>query len=404
MPASQRFEYEGTNYKGIVVNGEINATNENIARALLKRQGLTRISIKKKNQGGGLLTKRIKKVSALDIAILTRQLSTMTTAGIPLVKAFDVIIDGSDHTGIVELVSDLKKDVESGTSFSGALIKKPLYFDDLFCNLVASGEQSGTLDVMLNRIAIYKEKTENLKRKIKKAMYYPVTIVVVSVIVTIILLVKVVPTFKDLFAGFGADLPAFTQFILNISEFVQSNGIFIFIILAASGYGIYWAFKNQPSFRHAWDRFSLKIPIFGPLIHKAVIARFARTLSTTFAAGVPLPDALTSVAKASNNIIFYNAIIQIRDNVTSGQQLFYSMRKSGIFPSLVVQMVGIGEESGALDDMLKKVAEIYEQEVDNAVDGLSTLLEPFIMIFLGVIVGGLLIGMYLPIFKLGSAI
>lgn len=396
----KEFSYEGKGAKGQNVSGSVKANSAAMARAILKAQD---IRVTKLTEGAHK-DKASGKVKAADISLFMRQLATMLTAGIPVVQSLQVTIDGIDKSGMVKLLNKIKAEVESGLALSEAFRKYPTYFDELVCNLTAAGEQAGTLDTMLDRIALYKEKSESLKRKIKKAMYYPITVLVIAGIVTTILLLKVVPTFKDLFSGFGADLPAFTLFVLGISATIQEHGIKILIAAAVCGYLFIHAYKKQPNLRNNIQRAMLKVPIFGSIMKKAIVARFARTLATTFAAGVPLTDALTSVAKASGNIVFHNAIISIRDNVSAGQPMNTAMQHSGIFPSMVVQMVAIGEESGTLEEMLSKVAVIFEEEVDTAVDGLTTLLEPMIMLILGVVVGGLVVAMYLPIFKLGSVI
>lgn len=397
------FSYEGKGQKGQKVTGNITAQNANIAKIMLKKQGIT---VKKlKAISSSQANKKTKgKAKTEDITLFIRQLATMLTAGIPLVQALQAILDGAEKERIKELLKKVKETVESGISFSESLRRHPKEFDELICNLVEAGELSGTLDKMLARIAVYKERSEYLKKKIKKAMYYPITVLVIAVIVTAILLLKVVPTFKDLFAGFGAELPAFTLFVLSISETLQAHGLKILIGLVAFIYLLIYSYKTKPNIRNAIQKLTLKIPVIGPILRKAIIARFARTLSTTFAAGVPLTDSLTAVAKSSGNIVFFNAIIQIRENVSAGQQMKEAIQHSGIFPNMVVQMIAIGEESGSLEEMLGKIAVIFEQEVDTSVDGLTTLLEPIIMLILGVLVGGLVIAMYLPIFKLGSVL
>jgi len=401
---AQTFEYSYKTRSGTTKKSEINAISLSVAKLMLKQQNIIPTKIKKKSEPFFKKTNNFKKVKALDIALFTRQMSTMGIAGIPLVQSFAVIAESTEHSGIKHLAEEIKRDIESGSSFSQAIKKMPAYFDNLFCSLVEAGEQSGSLDEMLLRVAIYKEKMETLKRKIKKAMYYPITVLFIAFIVTLILLLKVVPTFKTLFSGFGADLPEFTLFILSISDFLRENFIMFSIGISALTATVIYAHRHSPNFREALQRFSLKIPVFGPLLRKTVIARYARTLSTTFAAGVPLADALGAIARATGNVVFYNAIIDIKKSVTNGQQLKVAMKKSGIFPALVIQMVGIGEESGTLEEMLGKVANIYEEEVDSAVDGLTTLLEPFIMVILGIVVGSLVVAMYLPIFKMGSVV
>jgi len=326
----------------------------------------------------------------------------MAKAGVPLVQSFTVVAEATDSEDVSYLMKIIRAEVEGGISFSDALKRHPKTFDELFCNLVAAGEQSGTLDTMLNRVAHFKEKSESLKRKIKKALYYPVAVVLIAAAVSVILLVKVVPTFKSMFAGFGAQLPAFTLFVLSLSDLIRNYWFQCLFLTFSSGWFFIYFYRTNAKFKHAIQRLSLKLPLFGPLFKKVFIARITRTLSTTFAAGVPLPEALLAVAKASGNIIYYDAMMQIRDQVTTGQALNIAMRRSGVFPGLVLQMVAIGEEAGALEEMLGKVASIYEEEVDTAVEGLTTLLEPLIMVILGIVVGGLVVAMYLPIFKMGS--
>ena len=345
-----------------------------------------------------------RKIIPKDIAVFTRQLATMMSAGVPLVQSFEIIGRGHENPSMQELILAIKAEVESGSSLASSLAKHPLYFDELVCNLVNAGEQAGILETLLDKIATYKEKTEALKSKIKKALFYPTAVIVVAFIVTAILLIFVVPQFQDLFESFGADLPAFTQMVVNLSEWMQSNWWMLLLGIGGAGYGFMEAKKRSPKFAHALDHVVLKIPIIGEILTKAIIARYARTLSTMFAAGVPLVEAMESVAGAAGNLIYAEAILQMRDSVATGQQLQLAMTQSGLFPNMVIQMVAIGEESGSLDAMLSKVADFYEQEVDDAVDGLSSLIEPLIMAVLGVLVGGLVVAMYLPIFKMGSVI
>lgn len=328
----------------------------------------------------------------------------MMKAGVPLTQSFEIVADSLDNPTMKILVLQIKADIESGSSFSSALRRHPRYFDNLFCSLVESGEQSGALETMLDRVATYKEKSELLKAKIKKAIKYPIAVVVVAIIVTMILLIKVVPVFSDLFESFGAELPAFTQIVVSISEWMQAWWFVLIILIGGATIGFSEGKKRSKKLRDLLDRAILKTPIFGKIAYQAVIARFSRTLSTTFAAGVPLIDALQSTAGATNNVVFYNATQQIKNDVSTGQQLQFSMRSTNLFPSMAIQMVGIGEESGSLEEMLDKVAVYYENEVDNAIDGLTSLMEPFIMSVLGVLVGGLVIAMYLPIFQMGSVI
>jgi type IV pilus assembly protein PilC len=325
-------------------------------------------------------------------------------AGIPLVQSFDIVGAGHENPAMQKLILDIKADVESGMSLHEALGKRPLYFDDLFVNLVEAGEQAGALETLLDKIATYKEKTEALKAKVKKALFYPAAVLVVAIIVTIILLIFVIPQFEELFKGFGADLPAFTQMVINMSKFVQQKGIFLALVVGA-GVAVFMYFhKRSRRFREVLDRLTLRLPVIGPIMHKSAIARFARTLSTMFAAGVPLVEAMDSVAGATGNIVYENATLAIRDEVATGTRLQRAMENTDLFPNMVIQMIAVGEESGALDEMSGKVASFYEAEVDNAVDSMSSLLEPLIMAILGVLVGGLVIAMYLPIFKLGAVV
>ena len=397
------FAYDGVDRKGAKIKGELPAKNMALAKVMLRKQGVTikNIREKRKNILAGLSK---KKVTTLDITIFTRQLATMMKAGVPLVQSFEIVAEGLDNPSMREVVLGIKGEVEGGNTFAGALKKYPQYFDRLFCSLVESGEQSGALETMLDRVAIYKEKSELLKQKIKKAMKYPITVIIVALIVTIILMVKVVPVFQGLFGSFGAELPAFTQMVVNMSNWTQK---YWFVLLLGIGVAI-TAFmetkKRSKKFRDALDRMALKLPIFGDLVYKSIIARFSRTLSTTFAAGVPLIDALESTAGATNNVVFETAVLKIKEDVATGQQLQFAMRMTNLFPSMAVQMVAIGEESGSLDAMLDKVATHFENEVDNAVDGLTSMMEPLIMAVLGVLVGGLVIAMYLPIFQMGSVV
>lgn len=395
------FVYEGIDRKGAKVKGEINGQGPALVRAELRRQGVNAKKVVKKrefNIGGK------KKVKPADIALFTRQMATMMKAGVPLVQSFDIVADGLDNAAMKEVVFKLKMDVEGGNNFAGALRQHPRLFDDLFCSLVESGEASGSLETMLDRVALYKEKSEALKQKIKKAMKYPITVIIVAVIVTAILLIKVVPVFQNLFQGFGAQLPAFTRFVIGLSNGLQHNFIFILLVLAAIGIGFAEARKRSRGFRNLIDRLLLRLPIIGPITHKATVARFARTLSTTFAAGVPLIEALDACAGATGNVVYRNAVLQVKDDVSTGQQLQFAMRSTGVFPPMALQMTAIGEESGALDAMLGKVATYYEDEVDNMVDGLTSMMEPLIMAILGVLIGGLIIAMYLPIFQLGNVV
>ncbi len=400
-PKKFTFDWEGKDKNGARVSGYIESVNQDLVKAQLRRQGITPLKVRKKSQsslGGGN-----KKITARDISIFARQLTTMMSAGVPLVQSFEIVANGLDNKAMRALILSVKADVEAGSSLAVAMRKHPNAFDDLFCSLVDAGEQSGTLESLLNEIATYKEKTEALKAKIKKAMFYPIAVLVVAFIVTAILLIFVVPQFESLFQNMGADLPAFTKFVVNLSELFQEWWYIIFGAVV----GIVMFFthlkKTSKKFAAILDRISLKLPIVGNLLVKACTARFARTLSTMSTAGVPLVEAMDSVASTAGNSVYYNAIVRIKDEASTGQRLAASLRQSGLFSSMVVQMVAIGEESGALDEMLAKVADYYEQEVDDAVDGLTSLLEPAIMSFLGIVVGGLVIAMYLPIFKMGDA-
>jgi type IV pilus assembly protein PilC len=396
------FAWEGTDKKGNRVKGESRGNNPNLIKADLRRQGITPLKVKKRSALAQ--ASKGKAIQPKDIAIFTRQLATMLSSGVPLVQAFDIIGKGHENPKMQQLVMTVKGDVEGGSNLADSLRKHPLYFDDLVCNLVEAGEAAGVLDTLLDKIATYKEKTEALKSKIKKALFYPTAVVIVAFIVTAILLIFVVPQFESLFESFGADLPAFTQMVVNMSRFMQDYWYLVFGGIGAAVYGLLQAKKRSRKFNHALDRLVLKLPIVGAIMTKAAIARYARTLATMFAAGVPLVEALDSVSGATGNIVYADAVLRMRDQVATGQQLQLAMTQTGLFPNMVVQMVAIGEESGSLDAMLSKVADFFEREVDDAVDGLSSLLEPLIMAILGVLVGGLVIAMYLPIFKMGTAI
>lgn len=397
----QTFNYKGVNRKGDKKSGEIKATSIAEAKALLRQQGVTPSAVKKKPKS---LFGDEKRISAMDIAVVTRQIATMLGAGVPLVQSIDLIANGSDNKSLRTLMQKISVKIQAGLPLSDTLREHPKYFDDLYCDLVKSGEQSGALDKIFDRIAIYKEKAEALKSKIKKAMFYPAAVVVVAGIVTSILLIFVVPQFAEIFSSFGAELPGFTLFVLGISELMQKYWWVVLAAVIVAGFLTGKAYINNKQFRTACDALLLKAPIFGMILNKAAVARYARTLSTTFAAGVPLIEALESAAGASGNEIYKKAILEVRDEVSSGNQMHFAMKQTDRFPEMVVQMVSIGEESGSLDSMLSKVANIYEQEVDDAVDGLTALLEPLIMAVLGVIIGGLIIAMYLPIFQLGNIV
>lgn len=395
------YTWEGIDKKGVKQKGEVNGHNQALVKAQLRKQGINPTKVRKKPVsifGSG------KKIKPLDIAFFSRQMATMMKAGVPLLQSFDIISEGSDNPNMRKLVDDIKQEVAAGHSFAASLRQKPKYFDDLYCSLVDAGEQAGALEALLERVATYKEKTEYLKAKIKKAMTYPIAVVIVALIVSSILLIKVVPQFQSVFAGFNAKLPTFTLMVIGLSEALQSYWYMFLIGLVAVVLAFKNAHKKSEKFRNWIDRALLKVPIIGPLLYKSAVARYARTLSTTFAAGVPLVEALDSVAGATGNVVFRNAVNKVKQDVSTGMQLNFSMRSTGVFPMLAIQMTAIGEESGALDSMLDKVAIYYEDEVDNMVDSLTSLMEPMIMAFLGVIVGGLVIAMYLPIFQLGNVV
>ncbi|GLX81619.1 type II secretion system F family protein [Thalassotalea eurytherma] len=395
------FQWQGVNRKGKKISGELSAVNIMELKAQLRKQGVTPGRIKKKAKplfGGD------KNLTSADLTAVTRQIATMLGAGVPLVQTIEMIGKGHSNGKMQKLLGDIGNKLQSGIPLSECLREHPKYFDDLYCDLVQSGEQSGALETIFERIATYKEKAEALKAKIKKALTYPIAVIVIAIIVTSILLIFVVPTFKEIFDSFGAELPAFTLLVIKISEVLQST----WYLVLAGLFAFSWAFKNahqkSQKLRDRVDKSILKVPVVGDILHKAAIARYARTLATTFAAGVPLIDALESAAGASGNAVFRDAILDIRSEVSSGMQMNLAMRNSSIFPDMVIQMVAIGEESGAVDDMLAKVASVYEQEVDNAVDNLTALLEPMIMAVLGVVIGGLIIAMYLPIFQIGQVV
>ncbi len=394
------FTWEGTDSRGKRVKGKTIAASEAAVRAELRRQGVVPLRVRKQT----VWFKKKGKVTPADIAIFSRQLATMLGAGIPLVQAFDIVGKGHENPAMQKLIFAVKNDVEGGSALAEALAKHPLYFDDLFVNLVEAGEQAGALETLLEKIATYKEKTEAIKKKIKKALTYPAAVLVVAVIVTTILLIFVIPEFEALFQGFGADLPAFTRMVVNLSEFVRDKGWLLVMIIAGVISGYMYAHKRSRKLREIQDRIMLKAPIVGPILVKAAIARFARTLSTMFAAGVPLVEALQSVAGATGNIVYENGCLAIRDEVSTGQRLQRAMENTDLFPNMVIQMIAVGEESGSLDEMSSKVADFFEEDVDNAVDNMSALLEPIIMAILGVLVGGLVIAMYLPIFKMGAVV
>jgi len=398
------FQWTGLSARGKKLEGEMTGTSIALVKAQLRKQGITPSKVKRKPKPLFGMGAGGQKITAKDIAIFTRQIATMLTAGVPLIQSLEMISSGAKNKSLSKLIGSIADEVKAGQPLAKSLRAYPRYFDELYCDLIHSGEQSGALDKIFDRVAVYKEKAEALKSKIKKAMFYPIAVVVVAIIVTSILLIFVVPQFQDIFSSFGAELPAFTLFVIGISEFMQEAWwVFIFVI-GITIYSYKEALIRSAAVRHFNDRLVLQLPVVGMILHKAAVARYARTLSTTFAAGVPLVDALDSAAGASGNVIYKNAITEIKAEVSSGNQMNWAMRNSKLFPDMVVQMVSIGEESGSLDGMLEKVANIYEQEVDDAVDGLSSLLEPLIMGVLAVLVGGLIIAMYLPIFQLGSVV
>lgn len=394
------FVWQGTDKSGKRTKGEISDRNVTIARTTLRQRGIRVIKIKPKPKD--LFSAKKTAISSSDIAVFSRQLATMLGAGVPLVKSFDIIGNGHENASMQELLMTIKADIESGRTLTEGLRKHNVYFDDLFCNLVQAGEHAGILESLLDKIATYKEKTDSLKKKIKKALVYPSAIIFVSIIVTAILLLFVVPVFEELFQNFGADLPLFTQTVINASKWLQEWWWFCLLIVIFAALTFNYFRKRSYRFNYFMNKLYLKIPVFGTMLHNAAIARFARTLGTMSTAGVPLLDALGSVAGATGNIVYSNAVQKIRKDVAGGQQLQSSMQKQNLFPHMIIQMVSVGEESGRLDSMLNKIADFYEEAVDNAVDNLSSLLEPLIMVVLGVLIGGLVIAMYLPIFKLGS--
>jgi type IV pilus assembly protein PilC len=397
------FVWEGIDKSGKRKKGEVNSTNTALAKATLRKQGINPLNIKKKPKPffGGSTG---KKITPKDIAVFARQLATMMSSGVPLVQSFEIIANGSENPRMQALVLSVKTSIEGGSTLAEGLAKHPLIFDDLFCNLVAAGEAAGALETLLAKIATYKEKIEAIKGKIKKAMFYPTAIMAVAFIITAILMIFVIPQFGNLFKGFGADLPAMTQFVMDLSDIFVAYWWAIFGSIGGTIYGLLELKKRSRPFNHAMDRVMLKMPVIGPIMTKSIIARYARTLSTMFAAGMPLVDSLDTVARSVGNVIYEGKILIIRDEVSGGQQLNVAMKAADVFPSMVVQMVGIGEETGSVDAMLAKVADFYEEEVDNAVDGMTSLLEPLIMAILGVLIGGLVIAMYMPIFKMGAVV
>ncbi|MGH8625845.1 MAG: type II secretion system F family protein [Gammaproteobacteria bacterium] len=397
------FAWEGTDKRGKKVKGEMSGTNDALVKALLRRQGVnpTRVRKKSKSLFGG---KGGKKIRTKDIAVFSRQMATMMSAGVPLVQSFEIVGRGHENRNMQDLILDVKAHVEAGGALTEALAKHPKYFTELYVNLVHAGESSGNLEALLHKIATYLEKVEALKSKVKKALFYPTAVMVVAFVITAILMIFVIPQFEELFKGFGADLPALTMLVIAISNYFQQFWYIIFGVIGGAIFGLLTLKKRSKKVAHFVDRMSLKIPVIGEILEKSAIARFARTLATMFAAGTPLVEGMTSVAGACGNIVYHDATLRMRDEIATGTQLQVAMRDLNLFPNMVVQMVAIGEESGALDAMLSKVADWYEQEVDDAVDALTSLLEPMIMAVLGVLIGGLVIAMYLPIFKLGQVV
>jgi type IV pilus assembly protein PilC len=392
-----QYSWEGKDKTGKVVKGEMRGAGEASVSAHLRRQGIQVSKIKKSNKSGGTVTEK-------DVTLFTRQLATMLKSGVPLLQAFDIVGKGHDNPAVARLLMDIKTDVETGSSLEQAFRKFPLYFDELFCNLIGAGEAAGILDSLLDRLATYKEKIQAIKSKIKSALFYPVSIIVVAFVITAVIMIFVIPAFKELFSSFGADLPAPTLVIMAISDFFVTWWWAIFGAIGGGGYWFFYTWKRSKKMQQTMDRLMLKLPIFGGLIRKATIARWTRTLSTMFAAGVPLVEAFDSVAGAAGNAVYFDATKQIQREVTAGTSLNAAMINSNVFPAMVLQMVAIGEESGSIDAMLSKVADFYEAEVDDAVEALSSLMEPIIMVVLGTLIGGMVVAMYLPIFKMGQVV
>ena len=399
--ASKQITYlwEGKDKKGKVIKGEMRAAGDSFVSATLRRQGITVTKVKKQSSFA-----KKGKITDKDITLFTRQLATMMKAGVPLLQAFDIVGKGHNNPAVAKLLGDIKADVETGSSLSASFRKYPLYFDALFCNLVGAGEQAGILDTLLDRLATYKEKIMAIKGKIKSALFYPISIIVVAFVITAVIMIFVIPAFKTLFEGFGADLPAPTLIVMAISDFFVTWWWAIFGAIGGGLWFFFYTWKRSEKMQSTMDRLILKLPIIGDVIRKATIARFSRTLATMFTAGVPLVEALDSVAGASGNRVYYDATKRIQSEISTGTSLTVAMQNSQVFPNMVLQMTAIGEESGALDSMLSKVADFYEAEVDDAVDAMSSLMEPVIMVVLGVLIGGLVIAMYLPIFKMGQAV
>ena len=394
--------WEGMDRAGKRVKGEMSGQSDAVVRSVLRRQGVNPLKVKKKPKP--LFGTKSAKISTKDITVFCRQLATMMSSGVPLVQSFEIVGRGHGNKAMQQLILSIKGDIEAGGSLADSLRKHPLQFNELFVNLVTAGEHAGILESILHKLATYMEKSEALKSKIKGAMFYPVAVLVVAFIITCILLLFVIPQFEELFSGFGADLPALTRMVIDMSKWMQANWWLLLIVVGGTVFGLIEAKKRSVAFAHTLDRLALKLPVVGDILNKSATARFARTLATMFAAGTPLVEAMTSVAGACGNILYYNATMKMRDEIATGTQLQVAMRDADLFPNMVVQMVAIGEESGALDSMLSKVADWYEQEVDDAVDSLTSLLEPMIMAVLGVVIGGLVVAMYLPIFKMGQVV
>ena len=392
------FEWEGKDKTGKMVRGELRAGGEAMVSASLRRQGILVTKVKKRRMGGG------RSIKQKDIAIFTRQLATMMRAGVPLLQAFDIVARGSTNPRMTKLLNDIRNDVETGTSLSAAFRRHPLHFDALYCNLVEAGEAGGILEELLDRLALYQEKIVAIKNKIRSALMYPIAVLVVAFVVLTVIMIFVIPAFKDVFTAFGADLPAPTLFVIAMSEFFVKYWWAIFGLIGGGGYFFFESWKRSEKMQKFMDRLLLRVPVFGALVNKSAVARWTRTLSTMFAAGVPLVEALDSVGGASGNAVFAEATEQIQKDVSTGSSLTASMQTTGVFPTMVLQMCAIGEESGSIDHMLAKAAEFYEDEVDEAVKGLSSLMEPFIIVILGVLIGGIVVSMYLPIFKLGAVV
>jgi type IV pilus assembly protein PilC len=397
-----KFIWTGTDKRGVKMKGDYSAKNETMVRAELRRQGISPLSVKK--EGKPLFGSSGSTIKGRDIAIFSRQIAVMMAAGVPIVQAIEIIAGGQKNVRMKNMLTDLKTNIEGGSSLAESMAKYPVQFDELYCNLVKAGESAGVLDTVLDTIATYKENIEAIKGKIKKALFYPSMVIAVAILVTAILMIFVIPQFEDVFKNFGAELPAFTQLLVNASRFMVSHWFMLLLWVAACIAGIIVLYKRSPRFAHFIARASLKLPVIGQILHNSAVARFARTLGVTFAAGVPLVEALDSVAGATGSPVYNDAVKRVREDVAVGHQLQLAMRQANLFPTMVVQMVAIGEEAGALDKMLFKIAEFYEQEVNNAVDALSSLLEPFIMVIIGAVVGSIVVGMYLPIFKLAAVV